>query len=64
MRIDSVAQRLVREIIADCLGPIFKTHIRSFMNKGHLSKMLPNYQRSGFTWNNYGSVRSLYGCSL
>ena len=25
MRIDSVAHRLVRELIADCLGPTFKT---------------------------------------
>ena len=64
MRIGSVAHRLVREIIADCLGPIFKTHVLSFMNKGHLSKMLLNYQRSRFTWKNYGSARSLYGCSL
>ena len=38
MRIDLVAHRLVRELIADCLGPTFKTHVRSFMNKGHVVK--------------------------
>ena len=38
MRIDSVAHRLVRELIADCLGPTFKTHVRSFMNEGHVVK--------------------------
>ena len=38
MRIDSVAHRLVRELIADCLGPTFKTHVRSFINKGHVVK--------------------------
>ena len=37
-RIDLVAHRLVRELIADCLGPTFKTHVRSFMNKGHVVK--------------------------
>ena len=36
MRIDSVAHRLLRELIADCLGHTFKTHVRSFMNKGHV----------------------------
>ena len=38
MRIDLVAHRLVRELIADGLGPTFKTHVRSFMNKGHVVK--------------------------
>ena len=38
MRIDLVAHRWVRELIADCLGPTFKTHVRSFMNKGHVGK--------------------------
>ena len=38
MRIDSVAHRLLRELIADCLGHTFKTHVRSFMNKGHVVK--------------------------
>ena len=38
MRIDSAAHRLVRELIADCLGPTFKTHVRSFMNEGHVVK--------------------------
>ena len=38
MRIDSVAHRLVRELIADCLGPTFKTHVRSFMNKAPVVK--------------------------
>ena len=38
MRIDSVAHRFLRELIADCLGHIFKTHVRSFMNKGHVVK--------------------------
>ena len=38
MRIDSVAQRLLRELIADCLGHTFKTHVRSFMNRGHVVK--------------------------
>ena len=38
MRIDSVAHRLVRELIADCLGPTFKTHIHSFTNEGHVVK--------------------------
>ena len=36
MRIDSVAHRSVRELIADYLGPTFKTHVRSFVNKGHV----------------------------
>ena len=38
MRNDSVAHRLVRELIVDCLGTTFKTHFRSFMNKGHVVK--------------------------
>ena len=38
MRIDSVAHRLLRELIADCLGHTFKTHVRSFMDKGHVVK--------------------------
>ena len=38
MRIDSVAHRLVRELIADCLGPTFKTRVRSFINNGHVVK--------------------------
>ena len=38
MPIDLVAHRLVRELIADCLGPTFKTHVRSFMNRGHVVK--------------------------
>ena len=38
MRIDSVSHRLVMELIADCLGPTFKTHVRSFINKGHVVK--------------------------
>ena len=38
MRIDSVAHQLVGELIANCLGPTFKTHVRSFMNKGHVVK--------------------------
>ena len=38
MRIDSVAHRLVRELITDCLAPTFKTHVHSFINKGHVVK--------------------------
>ena len=38
MRIDFVAHRLVRELIADCLGPTFKTHVRSFISKGLVVK--------------------------
>ena len=38
MPIDLVAHRLVRELIADCLGPTSKTHVRSFMNRGHVVK--------------------------
>ena len=38
MRIDSVAHRLLRELIADCLGHTFETHVRSFINKGHVIK--------------------------
>ena len=38
MRVDLVAHGLVRELIADCLGPTFKTHVRIFMNKGHVVK--------------------------
>ena len=38
MRIDSVTHRLVRELIADCLEPTFKTHVRSFINKDHVVK--------------------------
>ena len=33
---------LLRELIADCLGPAlgptFETHVNSFMNKGHVVK--------------------------
>ena len=57
IRIDSVAQRLARELIADCLGPTFKTHVRSFINKGHVVKLPLNYQRSSFTWRNFRFVR-------
>ena len=35
MHIDSVAHRLVTELNTDCHGPTFKTHVPSFMNKGH-----------------------------
>ena len=35
---DSVAHRSVRELIADCLGPTIKTHVPSFINKGHVVK--------------------------
>ena len=38
MRIDLVAHRLVSELVADGLGPTFKTHVRSFMNKGLVVK--------------------------
>ena len=42
MSIDPVAhwlvRAMVRELTADCLGPTFKTHFRSFMNKGHVVK--------------------------
>ena len=38
MRIDSVAHRLLRELIADCLGHTLETHVRSFINKGHFIK--------------------------
>ena len=38
MRIDSVAHRLLRELIADCLGHTLETHVRSFINKGHVIK--------------------------
>ena len=38
MRIDSVANRLLKELIADCLGHTFKIHVCSFMNKGHVVK--------------------------
>jgi len=38
MRIDSIAHRLLRELIADCLGHTFETHVRSFINKGHVIK--------------------------
>ena len=34
MRIDSVAHRLVRKLLADCLGPTFKTHVH-VRSKGH-----------------------------
>ena len=40
MRIDSVAHRLLRELIADCLGHTFETHVRSFINKGHVTSAL------------------------
>ena len=65
MRIDSVAHRLVRELIADCLGPTFKTHVRSFMSKGHVVKnaiklpaLLFHFEKLRFC------ARSLYGGSL
>ena len=65
MRIDSVAHRLVRELIADCLEPTFKIHVRSFINKDHVVKnatklpaLLFHLEKLGFC------ARSLYGCSL
>ena len=38
MRIDWVAHKLLGELIADCLGHTFETHVRSFINKGHVIK--------------------------
>ena len=65
MRIDSVAHRLVRKLIADCLGPTFKTHVRSFLNKGHVVK---NATKLLALWFHQEKLRfrarSLYGCSL
>ena len=52
--IDSVAHRLVRALIPDCLRP--STHVCSFINKGHVVKLPLNYQRSSFTWRNCGFV--------
>ena len=65
MRIDSVAHRLVRELIADCLGATFKTHVRTFINKGHVVK---NVTKLPALWFNLEKLRfcarSLYGCRL
>ena len=62
MRIDSVAHRLVRELIADCLGATFKTHVRTFINKGHVVK---NVTKLPALWFNLEKLRfcarSLYG---
>ena len=56
MRIDSGAHRLVRELIADCLGHLKLTFTVSWI-KAMLSKMPLNYQRSSFTWSNCGFAR-------
>ena len=61
----SVVHRLVRELIADCFGPTFKTHVRCSMNIGHVvenATILPvlyfHLEKLRFC------ARSLYGCSL
>ena len=63
MRINSVAHRLLRELIADCLGHRFETHVRSFINKAMLSNIPLNYQPTRFPWKNCGCARSLNRCS-
>ena len=62
MRIDLVAHRLVRELIADCLGPTFKTHVRSFMNKGHVVKNASKLL--GLSFYPKKLLDSLNGCRL
>ena len=59
MRIDSVALRLVRELTADCLGPTFKIHFRSYMNKGDVVKNATKLPALLFHVKNCGCVRSL-----
>ena len=46
------------------LDPRLKLTFAVSWMKAMLSKMPLNYQRSRFTWRNYGCARSLYGCSL
>ena len=53
----SVVHRLVRELIADCFGPTFKTHVRFFMNIGHVVENATILPCSSFTWRNCGFVR-------
>ena len=48
MRIDSMAHRLLRELIADCLGHTFETHVRSFISKGHVIKYSTKLQALSF----------------
>ena len=54
MRIDLVAHRLVRELTADCLGATFKTHVRGFVNKGHVVKNATKLPALSFHLRNCG----------
>ena len=62
MRIDLVAHRLVRELTADCLGPAFKTHVRGFVNKGHVVKNASKLL--GLSFYPKKLLDSLNGCRL